>query len=80
MPVAPHSIAGVWEHVVLHPHSSPGLSDELRGKKRIEAAKVQQAGGGEPQVHLACELTTGYSGKRRRQLGGRFADKELSRF
>lgn len=73
LPAAPLSVAcaGTWERVVLHPCSSPGLSDELRGKKRIEAARVREVDGEEPQVHVACELTADSSGKRRRQLGSR---------
>lgn len=41
LPAVPCGIAhaGTWECVVLHPRSSPGLSEELRGKKRIEAAR-----------------------------------------
>lgn len=39
-------------------------------KKRIEAARVREAGGEEPQVHVACELTASSSGKRGWQLGG----------
>lgn len=53
---------------MLRPCSSPGLRDELRGKKRIEAARVREVCGEEPWV---CELTADSSGKRRRQQGGR---------
>lgn len=40
---------------MLRPHSTPGLRDELRGKKRVQAARWM---GKSPGVHVVWELTT----------------------
>lgn len=44
--------------------SSPGLSDEQRFKKRIEAMSGWKVGREESQVHIACEFTADSSGEK----------------